>query len=176
MQDKAYLYNLINQIKKEKYHISHSQLLELQNAINQAKKVQISTQKYNALSVLPVQIKLQNETLLLFYLHDGVEDAIPLHQIKDVRIVNVGSKAEPHRNKVTLKMNEEMFLHLKQYYHVNSVEQNADNFMVSFNMTENEAINLCTTYSSEIKLIGPKSTVDKLKVKILNMLNTYLID
>lgn len=176
MQDKAYLYNLINQIKKEKYHISHSQLLELQNAINQAKKVQLSTQKYNALSVLPVQIKLQNETLLLFYLHDGVEDAIPLHQIKDVRIVNVGSKAEPHRNKVTLKMNEEMFLHLKQYYHVNSVEQNADNFMVSFNMTENEAINLCTTYSSEIKLIGPKSTVDKLKVKILNMLNTYLID
>ncbi|KIX91168.1 hypothetical protein TP70_04295 [Staphylococcus microti] len=176
IQDKAYLFSLINQIKSEKYEITHSQLLELQNAINQANKVQLTTIKYNVLSVLPTQIKLQNETLMLFYLYEKAEHTIPINQIKDIKIVDAYTQTTPHSNKVTLKMGKDMFQHLKQYYDVNSVEQDADNYIINFSMSENEALNLCMTYSSEIKLIGPKSLVDKLKEKLLTMLNTYLID
>ncbi|MDO5376018.1 MAG: HTH domain-containing protein [Staphylococcus rostri] len=176
MQDKAYLFQLINQIKEKDYAIAHSQLLELQKAINQGNSIQITTLNYDVFSVYPIKIKLQNEVLLLFYSYKKVEYTIPIKQIKDIKIVDIDSQTEQYNNNVILKVGKDMFQHLKQYYEVVSVEQVAEDYIIQFNMSEIEALNLCMTHSSDIKLIGPKKSVVKLKEKLLVMLNTYLID
>ncbi|QLK85258.1 HTH domain-containing protein [Staphylococcus sp. 17KM0847] len=174
VQDKTHLFNLINHLEVKHYEIDSSNLLVLQKAVNTSQFIRITTRNYDSISMLPTKLTLYKHEVGLFYRNGQSEKFIPLDQIKDIKLIN--EKVASYTNEIVLQTRENILLELKKLYPINVIKQIGEDYIVELDIPDTEALHLCITHTTNIKLLGPQYLVKKLKKHLLNMLNLYMID